>query len=425
MTTPVFTNNLETTVAVTTTASATTIEVADASVFNALIQDGAGSTNGVHEMATLTDGVNIEIVKVTNAATGTNIITVVREQEGTTGYAFLASAAIESRLTAETIQKGWHGRDVGVNAVSFGANSVDLVTSRSNAACKAAGSNSIAIGSNTQADGTDAVSIGPEAEAVQQSVALGSDAKAYLYGDVSIGASAATNATGTGYNVAVGFAAGVNSPASEGVAIGFGTDVNASGGIAIGEHAQTDALNAIGIGINAYGSAENSIGIGTDIRARISTTHAIAGPSIIKHDNAETDELLHFSGQENILFSQEYDFTLAAADNVVIIVIPTGSTFFVSEVGFIPTNVNTITSNPTIEFGINATTDAIMSAVLTTSQTARKRERYLPITANTNWTTDAENTGATALFTLSVTTAAVATTFLGRVYFKGMLVEDE
>ena len=411
MTTPVFTNNLETTLAITTTASATTIEVADASVFNTLIQDGAGATNGVHEMATLTDGINIEVVKVTNAATGTNIITVTREQEGTTGYAFLVGDAIEGRLTAQELTNGFFGRAANSYSVVFGINSIDLVTLRSNAAHAATGIYSCAIGAQASATGDRSISMGLSATAAgAYGIALGTSASAGADTSLAVGNDA--DALGID-STCVGRLASSSAAATKASSFGYSSQGYADRGTSLGYLAivDTGAVSATAIGDHAFN--------------RITKTHNISGPSLIRKDNAESDELLYFSGQENIIFSQEYDFTLALADNVIIILIPTGSTFFVSEVGFLPTSLNTITSNPTIEFGVNTVTDALMTATLTTTQTVKKRERYNEVLNATNWVTDAELVGATTQFTVSVTTAAVATTFLARVYFKGMLVEDE
>ena len=430
MTTPVFTNNLETTLAVTTTEIATTIEVADASIFNTLIQDGAGATNGVHEMATLTDGTNIEVVKVTDADTGTNIITVAREQEGTTGYAFLSGDVVEGRLTAGELN-GKLLNIIPLGANILGTDALDLVIG--DRTTGATGYRSVALGANAESTGAEAVAIGHSCEAHgDSSVSIGRNCQVDELGGLAIGYQCTASKSG-------GLAIGNQSAtfqAIDSIAIGTAARCHGEFGgvidnqIAIGHNATCGLASygnkGIAIGYNAYVSGQYSMSIGTNSNVnRISNSHILSGLSMIAKDNGETAELLNFTAQENITFSQEYDFTLALADNVITIEIPTASTFFVSEVGFIPTSLNTITSNPTIEFGVNTTTDALMTATLTTTQTVKKRERYNEVLNSTNWVADAELVGATVQLTVSVTVAAVATTFLGRVYFKGMLVEDE
>jgi hypothetical protein len=88
-----WTNNASSTLATTITDVGTSVEVAA----------GAGALfpnpgSGDYFLATLDDGTNVEIVRVT-ARTG-DTFTVVRAQEGTTGFAFVAGALVELRATA-------------------------------------------------------------------------------------------------------------------------------------------------------------------------------------------------------------------------------------------------------------------------------------------------------------------------------------
>ncbi len=87
----VFKNNAKTTLASNLSSSATSIAVADGSVFPSL---GSGEIF----FCTLDDGTNNEIVKVT--AISSNTLTVVRAQESTTARAFSTGDAADLRLTA-------------------------------------------------------------------------------------------------------------------------------------------------------------------------------------------------------------------------------------------------------------------------------------------------------------------------------------
>lgn len=92
-----FSNNASTTLSAGITNSATSISVTDGSVFsdpNSVAED--------FELLTIDDGVNIEIVKVTDRTT--NTLTVIRGVEGTTASAFSSGATIESRVTKGTLE---------------------------------------------------------------------------------------------------------------------------------------------------------------------------------------------------------------------------------------------------------------------------------------------------------------------------------
>jgi len=424
MTIPVFSNNSKTTLSAGITDSVTTIPLVDASVFNTLIQDGAGTTYGTHEMATLTDGLNVEIVKITNANTTTDELTVVREQEGTTGYAFLSGDDIECRLTADVLNAGIFSIAPITHTEKAGLLAVDLITQRANSDSYAKGDYSIAVGASAMvfAVAEDGVALGHNAKSTHlRATALGPGARAEDNYTTSVGYTArclGVNAVAVGY--------GAHADAQDNVAVGANASAGAEvGNIAIGSGASIDWTfsRSLAVGYGAYIEGSYTIAIGTYCNNFVPKSHMICGPSVVCKDSGETDEVLYFSAQENVLFSQEYDFKTAAADDVITIEIPTGSTFFVTEVGIIPTNISTVTTDPTIEFGSNAVTDAILTATQTTTQTLRKREKYNENA--TNWVADADNVGHTTQLTVSVTIAAAATTFLGRCYFKGLLLENE
>lgn len=94
--TQLFSNNANTLLDATITAGATSLTVSTG--------DGAefqSPTDGDFELITLSDGVNIEIMKVT--ARSSDVFTVVRGQEGTAAFAFVAGAIVEGRVTADTL----------------------------------------------------------------------------------------------------------------------------------------------------------------------------------------------------------------------------------------------------------------------------------------------------------------------------------
>ena len=92
-----FKNNAETTLSGGINDSVTTIPVASAAVFP------TPDANNVF-FATIDDGTNVEVVKVTGISS--NDLTVVREQDNTSASAFSTGARIELRLNAQVLDMG-------------------------------------------------------------------------------------------------------------------------------------------------------------------------------------------------------------------------------------------------------------------------------------------------------------------------------
>ena len=92
-----FKNNAETTLSSGINDSVTTVPVTSAAVFP------TPTANDVF-FATIDDGTNIEVVKVT--AISSNDLTVVRAQDNTSASAFSSGANIELRLTAKILEMG-------------------------------------------------------------------------------------------------------------------------------------------------------------------------------------------------------------------------------------------------------------------------------------------------------------------------------
>lgn len=180
---------------------------------------------------------------------------------------------------------------------------------------------------------------------------------------------------------------------------------------------------AIGCAVSApFSSGIGMYTDGTDIpQIRVTEVHHIQGPSLLPSSNYYGTSKLHVthSGQENIIMSQEFDCKVGSTTPVSI-TLPLNTRFFVNEVGVIITSlVGTIGTKPTLSFGVSGSDASLLAATLTTMTAAvGGRNRY---------TTLLNNDGVTSL-TARVTTAASGgslTTLLARVYFKGMLVENE
>lgn len=434
---PEFSNNSETSLSAGITDTVTAIPVVDASVFSEWVVDAWGPYYGRYQLLTLDDGVNIEIVKMTDANITTNVLTVVREQEGTTKAAFSVATKIAARLTAETLRAGWFGRDQGYDLQEIGLYAIDLVSNRNHYFEAANGDRSvvigyrsgcwspdaIVIGNNADSDDTDslfAVAIGGASSVrfdCTYSVALGygayaGNATVAAEGVVAVGLSSEATLTG-----GVGIGRYASAEGLYSVAIGDNTNVadDGTGGIAIGYYAKTATSKVQGIAIGSDTDAldDNAIAIGQGAQATLPKTHVITGLSTIMDSGSETDIPLHYCGQENILMSKIIDFK-TLLDDAVTITLPTGGTFFPDELGIIPTGISGVTLQPDISFGITGNTTALLASTTVVTAAVSGRDRFTSLVTSA---------GQTSL-TMSVKTAATGTTFSGRVYFKGIFVED-
>jgi hypothetical protein len=124
----------------------------------------ASPTGAEFQLATLTDGTNLEIVRITSRTSDN--LTIERAQEGTTAREWPANTTVEGRLTAASVS--------------------GLV--RNNAVNPAS---SLAIGPNATADSTSCIAIGDTASVVGiGGVAIGSGSLAKSYGRAMFGAQA-------------------------------------------------------------------------------------------------------------------------------------------------------------------------------------------------------------------------------------------
>jgi len=422
-------------------------------------------TGGDWELITLEDvnKTKREIVKVT--ARSLDQLTVVRGQEGTTAETFSAGDIVDARLTAGSLALFQGGFNPNVDEILIGTNAATLglrtVTVGKDA--DADGDESVSIGYLSDAAGAGGVAVGPSSYGTgTNSVAVGKDADADGDESVSIGDAATANpveaiaigkgsivavgadksiAIGTGslaYElqcVAIGEVATTSFNANNATAVGANSDATKPRSIAIGAYAQAykddsirigesfnagraDGLGAISIGGETNADGDYSVGIGYQSRANIDKTHQINGPSIARKDAGEVagSEILHYSSQDNYIFSEEFDLTQALANDVVSISIPIGAKFYPSEVGYVVTSANTITQQPTLSFGVTGTPAALLAANTMTKTTAGGRDVFSTLLSGD---------GVTSLTASLVTTQGAATTLLGRVYFKGLLLEDE
>lgn len=250
----------------------------------------------------------------------------------------------------------------------------------------------VAIGNGAGVNGNNGVAIGTSAAANVAAVAIGNVASAYISA-TAVGDTAVAAAT---YSIAVGRNASILAGAANAVAIGYGASV------------PVVAPSAMALGDRAVN--------------RITLTHNISGPSLIRKDDGEllANALQFFSGDNFYILTPEIDFLAAPADYDI--AVPAGASFWVEEVGFILTTLDipgNVATQPTVRFGITGTPAKWLAPTLCTLLDAlRKRERF------TLLLTDDGETSMSAGVTVSGA-LTVPGTYMGRAFFRGMLVEDE
>ena len=389
-----FTNNASTTLNGAITDVATSIVVVNGAAF----QSPTGSD---YELLTITDGTNIEIVKMTSRST--NTLTVTRAQEGTSGFAFASGSTIQGRLTKETLEKFTQLNNGGD---AKGANSVTLQPSRTASTQVASGQYGVAIGHATTASGSTSIAIGQGSSSAQA-------------GGVSIG-SQVVNDTGTN-SVVIGNTA--VSTGNSNTCVGNTAVAKQDGNnVSIGENATVDGpgsslgYRCVALGGSAYVAADlhHSSAIGSE--ALVNTNNSMnfnAMPIIRRGVDLNNDELDSFAGMEAVLFSDEIDLK-TLLDDAVAITLPTNTHFYPDEIGIIISTVSGLSTNPNVSFGITGNTTALQASTTITAMTQFDRTKFTPTSIH----------GQTSL-TASVKTAATGTTAKGRFFWKGIFVRDE
>ena len=277
----------------------------------------------------------------------------------------------------------------------------------------APGANVVVIGRLAQALGDGDIVVGRGSFTAQptnsDNIIIGTFASTNGALNVLIGSG--TSTTGTNKSRVVGIGQGATCQEDYTISIGGNANTRATNGIAIGKTAfiGVGSNDSIAIGRDATVSASvlNSVAIGVLQQNRISNTLKTL-PVI--NDTKTGEGFLYSGGVETVLTCEELDMV---AGTFVELTLPSGCHFYPNEVGLITSQANTVTVAGTAKFGTSVS-DAAISATLAPDQTQFNRTRDVtPLTIN----------GVTSL-RATVLSAATATTFMVRPYFKGLLVKD-
>jgi len=200
-----------------------------------------------------------------------------------------------------------------------------------------------------------------------------------------------------------------------GIAAGYSCTASAAASVAVGAQNTASAAYASVFGVGCSATAQKTAAFGYGAVARITTTTVVNGPIIVRKDNGEAANLafLKYCGVEVVLFSKEVSLKTVADQTLTL---PAGCHFWLNEIGVECTSLTALTTQPAVRFGITGSLAKHRAGALTTLLTAAyKRDKFTPLVPED---------GETSL-TAGVVVAAVATTMLGRFYWKGLLVEDE
>ncbi len=162
-------------------------------------------------LATLDDGTNLEIVRVTSTQ-GSNLLNVTRGQEGTTARSFDATTLVENRLTAGSMDQfisnssnepsSLYIADPADSGAATAQESLVVLGGASGSAFRAtslgsganaAGDNGVAVGFGASGTGDGGVAVGANSVAQDASVAVGLSASSYNDRGIAIGNGAIVN----------------------------------------------------------------------------------------------------------------------------------------------------------------------------------------------------------------------------------------
>ena len=293
---------------------------------------------------------------------------------------------------------------VGINSVAVGIG--NLTT----------GLTSVGVGFKNIAGGIDGIAIGAEnLTAANQTVAVGQGNFVYGSGTTALGRGCYVDAAGTNATVIDGTTYSSGVIAIQGI-------VYASSGSAIVIDGTVGATSprsiAIGNGAVVAANTADANALGAGAQARVANTTNLAGALIVKRSDGSTvaTAIKEMAAGLVVVMTEAVD--LETADTFEL-VLPAGCRVYTNECGIIVTDWNTVTVQPTIQFGIVSDPDKYVAAQITTLLTAlNKRERFTTLLAD-----DAEDSADNPQF--EITVGATATSMMGRAYWVLMIVEDE
>ena len=348
-----------------------------------------------------------EVVEVVSFDAGTQVVGVVRAQDGTTAQSWGADDKAEMRINAGllaqlTAGKAENSISIGRNNGGEGSHSVQIGD-----LAQAIGSNSISIGKQSGADDgdiTDSIAIGPLAVATNGGIAIGAEVTAGYIDEappnVMIGKgcySVSHSNVGIGRNIYLG--------SSRCVAIGkAGAYQNDS--IAIGEEAESWLNYAMALGNNAKALVSHSI--------HLAAIPYLPAAKRLPSPLPSGDIATRHRSAPNVTLATGILHLTSEGDSYTI-EIPSGARFYPKSAELIITGVDGAGGSPAIHIGTDADNAAnIMASTAITVTSEFQMQTLILDTSN----------GVESVY-VSVSTAGSGVAFNCRVLISGYLIENE
>ena len=268
-----------------------------------------------------------------------------------------------------------------------------------------------AFGYNCTADGEGSIVFGYNSDvAGEYSIVVGVISDANGDNSISMGFNVSINgndSNGIGYGITID-GDNVN-------LIGSGCSSTGDGGTGVGDNTNV-AASATALGSNGDASAAYAVTVGAGAVAAVTQTlNARAFPAMQRETGAvaAADLWRQYGTFEGVLGSEVLDLTVVAADDILVVPVPAGVTFYPSRIGIIVRAASGVVGQPTIKVGSGSGLSDVRWATALTKSSVGGCE----------WFACNSSDAVTSIY-LSLTISAIATTFDIRFLLSGIMEYD-
>lgn len=366
-------------------SNSTVTMAATASGSNTQIQYNDGGSFAAANTLTFNDVDDVLKVPIIGHITAASQFQILGQNYNTTTYQSLMVGDMSAQTTS--------GTSIALGLLSS-AGSTDAIVLGHGAVGN--GNSSITVGTNGIGSANFSIAVGYDANATSiNTIAMGRTSRATAQGTVSIGFGADSNSTDA---IAIGTDSSVVANSLRGVAIGHDTQVTDDDGIAMGN--------------TAIASGTNSVAIGTNVNNAVADSHSIVGGSLIRNTSQGTQGTAQrfWAGQTSIYATQVMDLTTSASFDIIT---PVGASFFPLMVRI--EQIVGGSADATIDLGDALNNNTYHPSIAFGNNSAGLMETYSGLTT--------ENAPSSRTLLVAITGVASAGTC--RVYWHGMLVQNE
>jgi hypothetical protein len=203
-----------------------------------------------------------------------------------------------------------------------------------------------------------------------------------------------------------------NADGDRAIAIGKGAEADGEDGISVGNNSKAKR-RGVSIGRQCE-SLQDSVAIG--YAQAVNSRYSLLSSWPISTSRNSTIGGNCANGSEVYFFGNEINLKSAAAVSFASENIPANTLLFPTEVGLIITEADTVTGQPEISWGETGNTASLLASTATTGMTAAGHKE--------EFKTLLKNSGIASI-AAEVHVAATGTTLKGRLYVKGIIVENQ